>query len=56
MERWYNKRIIITDPALNDNRFSGEFRKEDIGSALKALQLIANFTYDMRGDTVFIQQ
>lgn len=56
MERWYNKRIVIADPALNDNRFSGEFRKEDITQALKALQLIANFTYDMRGDTVIIQQ
>lgn len=56
MERWYNKRIIIADATLNDNRFSGEFRKEDITQALKALQLIANFTYDMRGDTVIIQQ
>lgn len=56
MERWYNKRIVIEDAALNDNRFSGEFRKEDITQALKALQIIANFTYDMRGDTVFIQQ
>lgn len=56
MERWYDKRIIIRDASLNDNRFSGEFRKEDITRALKALQLIANFTYDMRGDTVFIQQ
>lgn len=56
MERWYDKRIVIADPSLNDNRFSGEFRKEDIAQALKALQLIANFTYDMRGDTVIIQQ
>lgn len=56
MERWYNKKIVIRDAALNDNRFSGEFRKEDITQALNALQLIANFTYDMRGDTVFIQQ
>ncbi|WP_423737293.1 FecR family protein [Chitinophaga caseinilytica] len=56
MERWYDKRIIIADPALNDNRFSGEFRKEGIKDALNALQLIANFTYDMRGDTVIIKQ
>ncbi|WP_341834539.1 FecR domain-containing protein [Chitinophaga pollutisoli] len=56
MERWYNKRIVIEDASLNDNRFSGEFRKEDITQALKALQIIATFTYDMRGDTVFIQQ
>ncbi|RPE08850.1 DUF4974 domain-containing protein [Chitinophaga lutea] len=55
MERWFNKRIVIQDTALNDNRFSGEFRKEDIQRALKALQLTADFTYDIKGDTVFIQ-
>ncbi|WP_119079204.1 FecR family protein [Chitinophaga alhagiae] len=56
MERWYNRRIVIRDAALNENRFSGEFRNEDITRALKALQLTADFTYELKGDTVFITQ
>jgi ferric-dicitrate binding protein FerR (iron transport regulator) len=55
MERWYNKRIVIRDPSLNDNRFAGEFRNEDITQALRALQLTADFTYEIKGDTVYIQ-
>ncbi len=55
MERWFNKRIVVQDTALNDNRFSGEFRKENIQRALEALQLTADFTYDIKGDTVYIQ-
>lgn len=55
MERWYNKHIVIRDASLNDNRFAGEFRNEDITQALKALQLIADFTYEIKGDTVYIQ-
>jgi transmembrane sensor len=54
MERWYGKTIIIQDTTLNNNRFNGTFRREDITQALKALQLTADFKYKIRRDTVFI--
>ncbi|MGX5819623.1 FecR family protein [Chitinophaga lutea] len=54
MERWFDRRIVLVDTSLNENRFAGEFRKEDIREALKALQLTTDFQFEIKGDTVFI--
>lgn len=54
MERWFGKTIIVQDTSLNNNRFKGTFRREDITQALKALQITADFKYEIKRDTVFI--
>jgi len=54
MARWYGKTIILQDTSLNNNRFKGTFRREDISQALKALQITAEFKYEIKRDTVFI--
>lgn len=54
MERWFGKTIILQDTSLNNNRFKGTFRREDISQALKALQITADFKYEIKRDTVFI--
>ena len=45
MERWYNIRIVIRDSSLNNYRFSGIFGNETPEEALKALQMVRDFSF-----------
>lgn len=55
MERWYNVRIAITDPALSQLRVGGgPFENETIEQALTALQIAFNFKFTVNGSQITI--
>jgi ferric-dicitrate binding protein FerR (iron transport regulator) len=56
MERWYGIKIIITDEAMKQLRFSGSFEKESITEALNALQLLSPFNYVIKNNVAIISK
>jgi transmembrane sensor len=54
MERWYNVRIDIKDEQLAERKLSGAFEKENLEQALKLLQLLGRFRYEIKENTVLI--
>lgn len=54
LERWYNVRIILDDPAIKSYRFTGIFINENIKQALEAMQLIKSFNYKLTENKVTI--
>jgi len=55
MEKWYNVKIILENNTLAVKNFSGAFEKEDITTALQALQLINDFHFEIKDRTVYIK-
>jgi len=55
LERWYNVKIIFENDTLKQQLFSGNFEKETIAEAMKALSMVIPFQYAQRGDTLFIK-
>lgn len=56
MERWYNVKIILSDPELNELIFTGSLEKETLQEALSALQHSARFNYKIEGQTVTVNK
>jgi transmembrane sensor len=56
MERWFNVKIILEDPSLNNMLFTGSFEQEDLQQALQALHNSARFTYKTAGQTVTVNK
>jgi ferric-dicitrate binding protein FerR (iron transport regulator) len=54
LERWYNVRIILNDPAIKAYRFTGIFIDENINQALQAMQLIKSFNYKLTDNELTI--
>jgi transmembrane sensor len=54
LERWYNVSIVILNPEIKNARLSGEFEKETIEQALKALNLAVPFQYKMDKNNITI--
>ncbi|CAL1519439.1 FecR domain-containing protein [Chitinophaga sp. MM2321] len=54
MSRWYGKKIVLQDSTLNDNIFTGTFKRETVEEVLKVMQLTADFKYTIKGDTIYI--
>jgi ferric-dicitrate binding protein FerR (iron transport regulator) len=54
MERWFNVRITFKNEKVAAYRFKGVFKNETIEQALKALQLTADFKYNVDGNEVEI--
>ncbi|MDH7461892.1 DUF4974 domain-containing protein [Chitinophagaceae bacterium 26-R-25] len=54
MERWFNVRITFKSEKVAGYRFKGVFKNETIEQALKALQLTADFKYNIDGGEVEI--
>jgi ferric-dicitrate binding protein FerR (iron transport regulator) len=52
MERWYNVKISFADKEIMQYRFKGAFAGESISEALNALQLTANFRYQLTSDEI----
>ena len=50
MERWFDKKVIVQNAALNALQFTATFEPESVEQVLKALQLSSgrrsNFTID----------
>lgn len=54
LERWYNVSIVILSPEIKNARLSGEFEKETIEQALKALNLAVPFQFEMNKNIITI--
>lgn len=54
LERWYNIKIGISDPELNNKRLSGVFVNETVEEALKALRFASDINYFHRNDSIII--
>jgi len=52
MERWYNVKISFSNEELTHYRFKGAFVNETISEALDALQLTADFNYEINNNEV----
>lgn len=53
-ERWFNVRIELNSVNSRAYRFTGVFKKESIGEALLAMQLIKPFTFKIKEHDVII--
>lgn len=56
LERWYNVTIRFEDASLENELFSGAFDRQQIGEALKALQIATPFTYTQNGEVILIRR
>lgn len=56
MERWYNVKISLRDEELFRYRFKGAFTNETVKEALDALQLTANFNYQIKDNEINIDK
>ncbi|WP_295117427.1 FecR domain-containing protein [uncultured Chitinophaga sp.] len=54
MERWYNVKITINDPAVAAYRFHAKFENERMEEVLEALQLSLPFTFKINNNEVNI--
>jgi transmembrane sensor len=54
MERWYNVKISIMNESLKEEHLTGNFEKETITEALKALQLTTKFSYTLKNNNINI--
>lgn len=55
MERWYNKRFYFENEKLKPISMSGDFDKVDIQQALQILQIMVEFSYEVKGDDIYIR-
>jgi ferric-dicitrate binding protein FerR (iron transport regulator) len=56
MERWFNVKITINNDKLESYRLNGSFENETIEVALKELQYLVPFNYDLSGRDVVINK
>lgn len=54
MQRWYGIQIVFKNEEAKNYHFTGVFEKESVYQALKALQMIEPFTYEVENKTIFI--
>lgn len=54
LARWYGVTFIFKSETLQQETFTGEFEKESLTDALKALQVIAPFHYKTDGKTIYL--
>ncbi len=56
MQRWYDVQIEISDPKLQQKRFSASFKNETIEQALDALKESTPFRYEKTGNKIIIHR
>jgi len=54
LSRWYGITFVFESAQLKDAKFTGEFGKESLPEALKALQSITPFTYKIQGKSIYL--
>lgn len=54
LERWYNVKIIIDNPAIRRYKFTGIFKEETLDQALTAMALIEPFKFKINANEVKI--
>lgn len=55
MERWYDVHIHFENEKMKTILMTGDFDKIDIQQALKILQMMVNFKYEIKGKEIFIR-
>lgn len=56
LEKWYNVEIKFTNTAVEKYRFTATFSNETLEEALKALQGVEYFKYEIQGNQVIISK
>ncbi|MFY9463768.1 MAG: FecR family protein [Sediminibacterium sp.] len=56
LERWYDVKIKITDDKIKNYRISGAFIDETIDEALRDIQLLIPFKYEINNKTITINK
>lgn len=56
LEKWYNVEIKFTSPEIEKYRFTATFSRETVDQALKALQDVEYFKYEIKGNQVIISK
>jgi transmembrane sensor len=56
MERWYNVQIKFSDEGLKNEPLTGNFEKETVGEAFRALQLACQFSFTMKNDEITVSK
>lgn len=56
MERWYGVEIEIEGSWLKEKRFTGNFQNENIEQAMEALTISYPFSFERKGNTIFIHR
>lgn len=54
MARWYGVNLVFKSDEIRTYKFTGQFEKETLPEALKALQFIAAFRYEIKGKTIYL--
>lgn len=54
LERWYNVKLIIKNPALKNDRYTGKFNNPALINVLNSLGFGIGFKYHIKADTVTI--
>jgi len=54
LERWYDVKIIISNDQIKKIRYTGVLKNISVEQALKAVQLTADFEYDIHENTIVI--
>lgn len=54
LERWYGVHITIETPKMKDYRISGTFVNETLEEALKELQMLTPFSYELKNKDIII--
>ncbi|HLZ88177.1 MAG TPA: FecR domain-containing protein, partial [Puia sp.] len=55
IERWFNVKVLITDPSLQHIEYSGVFEDETLPQVMEALRLTGNFHYTIHRREVTIR-
>lgn len=56
LEKWYNIEIKFANPEIEKYRFTATFSRETLDQALKALQDVEYFKYEIKGNQVIISK
>jgi ferric-dicitrate binding protein FerR (iron transport regulator) len=56
MERWFNVKIVIATDRIKSYTISGSFENETIEEALKELQYLVPFSYQIDGRDIYINK
>ncbi|WP_367865350.1 FecR family protein [Pedobacter sp. WC2423] len=54
LSRWYDVTFVFESDKLKDAKFTGEFERETLPEALKALQVVTPFEYKIQGKTIYL--
>ena len=54
MERWFGKKVVITNPSLKNQHYYGNFENETMEEVLSYLKLSKPFNFKIEHDSVVI--